>query len=152
MKCQNEFKKVKLILLLPLLFTIITNAQIKKIQFGTSVVFKDEIIVADSMLTTGVYFDDKDRIMREWRIGRNEKGVIEDTSILQFDTLRNVVYSYSQKYFSFLKFDAYGNELERQIISPKYSDKMFYSNTYDSIGRIIRQTGTDGKPYFASIE
>jgi hypothetical protein len=153
MKPHFVLHTIKPILLLALLFSLISaTAQVKKIQIGKSVVIKNQTVVADSMITTNVYFDNQDRILREWRIGRNGNGNIEDTSILHFDTFRNVVYSSCENHFSFRKFDQDGKEMEWKIISPNYTNQMFYSYTYDSIGRVAAKSGTDGKEYFASTE
>ena len=153
MKPQFVLHTIKPILLLALLFSLVSaTAQIKKIQIGKSVVIKNQTIVGDSMMTTKVYFDGQNRILQEWRIGRNGNGNIEDTSILHFDTFRNVIFSSCENHFSFRKFDQDGKELERKIISPNYNDQMLYSYTYDSIGRVAAKSGTDGKDYFASTE
>jgi len=153
MRRHFELKTIKIILLLTLVSPLFTAAaQIKKIQIGKSVVIKNQTVVGDSMITTNVYFDEKNRIIREWRIGRNEKGAIDDTSILHFDTFRNVIYSYCENHFSFRKYDQDGKEMERRIISPNYNDQMSYRYTYDSIGRVVAKSGTDGKAYFASTE
>ena len=94
MKPQFVLHTIKPILLLALLFSLVSaTAQIKKIQIGKSVVIKNQTIVGDSMITTKVYFDGQNRILQEWRIGRNGNGNIEDTSILHFDTFRNVIFS-----------------------------------------------------------
>ena len=152
-RSHYKLKTIKIILLLALLFPLVAaTAQIKKIQIGKSVVIKNQTIVGDSMITTKVYFDGQNRILQEWRIGRNGNGNIEDTSILHFDTFRNVVYSSCENHFSFRKFDQDGKELERKIISPNYNDQMLYSYTYDSIGRVAAKSGTNGKDYFASTE
>lgn len=155
MKPHFVLHTFKPILLLAIFFPLVSaTAQVKKIQIGKSVVIKNQTIVGDSMITCNVYLDNKDRILREWRIGRNRNGNLEDTSILQFDTLRNVVYSYCQNAFLFRKFDEKGNELEMRIINPRarYNGQMFYSYTYDSIGRMVAKSGTDGKTDFASTE